>query len=168
MAKEKRGRRAIWKQTPEMERIAGHIGRFVDRLDPIDTLVTVGASYMGYQFNNDISGAILGAISYKLARARNIVAGAAGVAGLTLIGASLAAPTIVGVTENFKDQVRDQIGEFGKDFINIPYPDIDPADIVWKLPWDKCPAGYVEPRFLSNRCIRREVWLARKAKGGVG
>jgi len=71
------------------ESIAGHIGRFLDRLtgeDLQNILITAGITYMGWKAYKSFYGVTFGLISYKLATSPNIVSAAAGLLGLGLLG----------------------------------------------------------------------------------
>lgn len=82
----KRGRKAFWKKSPEIERVSDHIGRAIDRLPVVDTILNIGLAYLGYELTKDWKGALIGPIALKLATANNIVAGGAGIATLAFLG----------------------------------------------------------------------------------
>lgn len=71
--------------------------RVIEKSDVIlETATKLGVAYMGYKSNKDWSGALTALIAFKLAQSGNVVAGAAGVGVLALIGATQI-PTIPGV-----------------------------------------------------------------------
>ena len=89
----------FWKKHPELKRIARHIGKMIDNEGLTDFLAGLGcfaagslAAYnLGSRKIEEIIGTgFSGLIAYKLARSRNLIAGASGtlyLAGLGLIDA---------------------------------------------------------------------------------
>jgi len=70
--RKKKVKAAFWKKSPEIQRIADHVGKFIDRVDPkgiSDMVLKVGVSYMGYKaFGNRWEGAIVGLAGMSLAQ----------------------------------------------------------------------------------------------------
>ena len=76
------------------ESAAKHIGKLIDRIDPIEALTYLFAAYYGQNafaivdpsIQNRVYGAMYGIVGLKLASSNNTAAGAAGVAALGTIG----------------------------------------------------------------------------------
>lgn len=145
MVKEKKNKLAFWKKLgPEGQRVSEHIGKIIDnsRLQgATDAIINLALAYYGVKAFGHIGGAIIGPISLKLATARNEVAGAAGVAGLALLG--------VASTGRVQDIVEALINpevvlvdgqRFGRD--QIVAPSFSP-DFPYEL---TCPEGYTLKR----------------------
>lgn len=96
--RQKREKKAWWKQTPELERITRHIGKHIDNLKSEDILNYIGAAICaagGYTATKNLgadditaltTGAPLGLIAYQLVKAPNLIAGASGAAILAGLG----------------------------------------------------------------------------------
>jgi hypothetical protein len=88
--KQKKTKLAFWKTLgPEGKRVADHVGKIIDNSriqEATDAIINIALAYYGVKAFGHIGGAIIGPISLKLATARNEVAGAAGVAGLAILG----------------------------------------------------------------------------------
>lgn len=73
---------------------ARHLGKLIDRLDPMEVLTYLFAAYYGQNafgiinpsIENRVYGAMYGMVGLKLASSNNAAAGAAGVTALAAIG----------------------------------------------------------------------------------
>lgn len=70
------------------ETISSHIGKSIDSGHLPDYLLNAALAYLGWEAFQDPIGLIYGPVALKLATASNVIAGAAGVVGLTLLGLS--------------------------------------------------------------------------------
>lgn len=98
------------------ESIATHIGKVIDNATPaqlLDLTAALVSTYYGYKaaeltgakFPDSLKGAGVGLIAYRLARSRNLIAGASGTLGLAGIG-------LVNVWNPLRDILPD-IGDWG-------------------------------------------------------
>lgn len=68
------------------ESIARHIGKAVDRIDPLKAIIYGGLGYLGWKTFDNPFGALYGIVSFELAKSMNVVAGTSGVLGLVTLG----------------------------------------------------------------------------------
>lgn len=105
-----------------------HVGKALDRMDPLDTLLYSLAAYSGFNWNNEPSGAILGMMSLKLATVpMSQVSNVAGVTGLALIGLT---------TPN--SEVLSKIDEFFN-WLKAEKPTVEEEEAMEKVPttWEE-------------------------------
>lgn len=68
------------------ESLREHIGKAVDRMDPVDGLLYGAVAYVGYDLTKDWKGALIGPIALKLATSPSEIAAVAGIAALGSLG----------------------------------------------------------------------------------
>lgn len=71
---------------PLEESLKEHLGRIIDRVDPIDAALYGGLYAIGYDIFKDARAAMLGPISLRLATSPNEIAAASGLIGLASLG----------------------------------------------------------------------------------
>jgi len=88
--KKKKVKVPFWKKWgPDAKHITDHAGKIIDNStisDVRDAVLDLALAYFGIKAFGRLEGAIIGPISLRLATSMNVVAGAAGVAGLGIMG----------------------------------------------------------------------------------
>lgn len=75
---------------PLEEHLKDHLGRMIDRVDPLELAIYAGLAYAGYEVFKDWRGALIGPIGLKLATSPSEIAAASGVITLSGLGIGIA------------------------------------------------------------------------------
>lgn len=87
MVKKKKARKGFKRSKKEWEEsIAGHIGKAIDRIEPLEGLLLIGLALAGVEAFGDWKGALLGPIGLKLAMTQGGTPPIAQIAGVTALG----------------------------------------------------------------------------------
>lgn len=76
----KQGKKALERSVKD------HIGKLIDRVEPIDAFINIGLAYLGYEAFHTWKGALIGPIAYKLATTQGGTPPVSQISGLAILG----------------------------------------------------------------------------------